>query len=101
LAFAGLVFKSDFLAFAAGPVEPALDFAAGFKAAGLAAFLEAGLAGLAFFAEAVFTEALGFGVLGAALVAPAAFLVFGSAFKEALGEAFFVATVAFANVTSR
>jgi hypothetical protein len=56
---------------------------------------------LAFFAEAAFKEVLGFELLGAALVAPAAFLIFGSAFKEALGEAFFVATVAFANVTSR
>jgi hypothetical protein len=101
LDFAGLVFKSDFLAFAAGPVEPALDFAAGFTAADFVAFFEAGLAGLAFFAEAVFKEVLGFDLFGAALVAPAAFLVFGSAFKEALGEAFFVATVAFANVTSR
>jgi hypothetical protein len=101
LDFAGLVFKSDFLAFAAGPVEPTLDFAAGFKTAGLATFLEAGLAGLAFFAEVVLEEVFGFALLGAALVAPAAFLVFGSAFKEALGEAFFVATVAFANLTSR
>jgi len=39
--------------------------------------------------------------LGTALVAAAAFLVFGSAFKEALVEAFFVANVAFANLTSR
>jgi hypothetical protein len=30
-----------------------------------------------------------------------AFLLFGSAFKEAFGEAFFGATVAFANLTSR
>jgi hypothetical protein len=100
LDFAGLVFKSDFLAFAAGPVEPALDFAAGFIAADFVAFFEAGLAGFAFFAEDVFEEALGFALLGAALVAPAAFLIFGSAFKETLGEAFFVATVAFANLTS-
>jgi hypothetical protein len=46
-------------------------------------------------------EVFGFALLEAALVAPAAFLVFGSAFKEALGEAFFVATVAFAKLTSR
>jgi hypothetical protein len=101
LDFAGLVFKSVFLAFTAGPLELALDFPAGFTAAGLATFLETDLAGFAFFAEAVFKEAFGFELLVAALVAPAAFLVFGSAFKEALGEAFFVATVAFANVTSR
>jgi hypothetical protein len=97
LDFPVLVFKSDFLALVAGPLDPVLDFADGFKAAGLATFLEAGFA---FFADAVFTEDFGFELLGATLVTPEAFLVFGSAFKEALGEAFFVATVAFANLTS-
>jgi hypothetical protein len=100
LDFAVLVFKSDFLALVAGPLDPFLDFAAGFKATGLATFFEADLAGFAFFADAAFKEAFGFELLGAALVLPEAFLVFWSAFKEALGEAFFVANVAFANLTS-
>jgi hypothetical protein len=44
---------------------------------------------------------LGFASFAEALVEVEDFLVFGSAFEAALEEAFFGATVAFANLTSR
>jgi hypothetical protein len=94
-----LVLRSDFLALAAGPLDPALAFAAGLAAA-LETFFVSFTGLVAFFAAGLAAD-LGFASFAEALVEVEDFLVFGSAFEAALEEAFFGATVAFANLTSR
>jgi hypothetical protein len=93
-----LIFGSDFLTFAAGPVEPAFALGAGFE--GLVSFLGADLVVFAPVFGVAFVEAFGLPGLLAALLAALAFLVFGSGLEAAFEEAFFGATVAFANLTS-
>jgi len=96
-----LVFSSVFFALAAGPLDPVLDFGAGFAATGFATFLALVFVGLATLLAADLATTFDFGVFGVALAGTEAFLLFGSAFEEAFGEAFFGATVAFASLTSR
>jgi hypothetical protein len=93
-----LVLSEDFLTFSAGPVDPVFDFGDGFTDAGLETFFEAGFALLL---PAALAVVFGLALFGAALEVSDAFLLLGSAFREAFGEAFFGATVAFATLTSR
>jgi hypothetical protein len=92
-----LVFNSDFLVLATGPVEPAFDFAASF----LGAALVNDFAGVFIIFETLFAaglaEALAFEPLEADFAGVAAFFAFETAFCAA----FFGATVTFGKLTSR